>query len=202
MIETFKLTHHAYPCPYWSNATCIETDHLSPAPKRFFPLPLLGEHVARILQIRGDCGWNMLQGSTPSSSSSPSPSGRSYWDFTESSMAEDDFYTSDYIPSQGGTRTEGPILNGRRHPLCGGQYFEGCDLGPYAVTDIGDGSCQQHLNTEGCHYDGGESLWSSASSFRRFVLSDLSKPHVFQTSFVDDDRLCFPRGTNGVRSIA
>ena len=52
----------------------------------------------------------------------------------------------------------GPIQNGQRHPLCGGEYLDNCDLGPYLPSDVGDGSCQQYLNTEGCHYDGGKCL--------------------------------------------
>lgn len=50
---------------------------------------------------------------------------------------------------------DGPIRDGQRHPLCGGEYLDACELGPYSAIDVGDGSCQQHLNTDGCHYDGG-----------------------------------------------
>ncbi|CAM9906296.1 unnamed protein product, partial [Scytosiphon promiscuus] len=104
-----------------------------------------------VLQIRGSCGWNTTKESTSSSSAI------SYWDYTESSAAELQGYDSSYFSGLvGEIRSEGPIEDGRRHPLCGGAYLDDCDLGPFRSTDIGDGSCQQHLNTEGCSYDGGE----------------------------------------------
>lgn len=34
-------------------------------------------------------------------------------------------------------------------------YLDSCELGPYRATDVGDGSCQMHLNTKDCYYDGG-----------------------------------------------
>lgn len=42
-----------------------------------------------------------------------------------------------------------------------GGYLDFCDLGPYRPSDVEGGSCQQHLNTEGCHYDEGEFLGSA-----------------------------------------
>lgn len=111
-----------------------------------------------IPQIRGDCGWDMSKG--PESSSASSSSAHTYWDYTTGSAG-------DHVSSAGSdndgapgrdAENDGPIRNGKRHPLCGGEYLDKCDLGPYLPSDVGDGSCQLHLNTEGCHYDGGKFL--------------------------------------------
>lgn len=113
-------------------------------------------------QIRGDCGRDSSNGtasSSPSSSSSVS-SAHTYWDYTVGS-AEDQGSSRGYyggVPGRTNSDSNGPIRNGRRHPVCGGEYLDDCDLGPYLSVDVGDGSCQQHLNTEGCHYDGGKLL--------------------------------------------
>lgn len=108
-------------------------------------------------QIRGDCGWNMSNGSASvSSSSSSGPYAHTYWDYTPGSAGDEDF-SGVYTGAPGrNAENDGPIRNGRRHPLCGGEYLDRCDLGPYLSSDVGDGSCEQHLNTEECHYDGGK----------------------------------------------
>lgn len=69
-----------------------------------------------------------------------------------------------------GSLYDGPIRDGQRHPLCGGEYLDACELGPYSAIDVGDGSCQQHLNTEGCHYDGGAWRFVSKLVFQEYFL--------------------------------
>lgn len=126
-------------------------------------LLLLRAGLSRLPQIRGSCGWNLSKGSTYSPSSSFSAEG--------SAVKQEGHDTSYFSDSPGGTSSEGPMKDGRRHPLCGGEYLDGCDLGPYRSTDVGDGSCQQHLNTADCHYDGGE---FTRPRFRLFVATDIS----------------------------
>lgn len=111
-------------------------------------------------QIRGDCGWEASSGSVFSSSSSSVFSPNSYQDYTAGS-AGDQGSSAGYsggAPGRTNAENDGPIRNGQRHPLCGGEYLNECDLGPFLPSDVGDGSCQQHLNSEGCHYDGGKFL--------------------------------------------
>lgn len=69
--------------------------------------------------------------------------------------------TGSGVPEEGGVSDDAcgcPIGNGQRHPSCGGAYLDSCNLGPYSASDVGDGSCQEHLNTEACDYDGGETI--------------------------------------------
>ncbi|CAM9851915.1 unnamed protein product [Pylaiella littoralis] len=111
-----------------------------------------------VLQIRSDCSWNQTGGSTSfasDSSSTPASVAHSYSTYNVYSAVNQ----RDSTGISGATNANsfnGFIQNGQRHPLCGGEYLNNCDLGPYGVGDVGDGSCQQHLNTEGCHYDGGK----------------------------------------------
>lgn len=122
-------------------------------------------------QIRSDCGWNLNTGESsnkfgespennrprdPAWTNSPSSSGNSYWDYTSDAGVEPGYSRNYYSGGTSAVNAAGPIENGWRHALCGGEYLDNCDLGPYSPSDVGDGSCQQHLNTEGCHYDGGE----------------------------------------------
>lgn len=112
------------------------------------------------VQIRSDCSWNQTGGSTSfasDSSSTPASVAHSYSTYNVYSAVNQ----RDSTGISGATNANsfnGFIQNGQRHPLCGGEYLNNCDLGPYGVGDVGDGSCQQHLNTEGCHYDGGKLL--------------------------------------------
>ncbi|CAM9296728.1 unnamed protein product [Ectocarpus sp. 12 AP-2014] len=131
-----------------------------------------------VLQIRSDCGWNLNTGESSNKfdespennqprdrawTNSPSSSGNSYWDYTSDAGVESGYSRNYYSGGTSALKAAGPIENGRRHALCGGEYLDNCDLGPYRPSDVGDGSCQQHLNTEGCHYDGGECSCCSAS---------------------------------------
>ncbi|CAM9341489.1 unnamed protein product, partial [Ectocarpus fasciculatus] len=123
-----------------------------------------------VLQIRSDCGWNLNTGESsykfdeslennpsgdPAWTYSLSSSTYSYGDFTTDAGVEPGYSRNYYSGGTSAANVAGPIENGRRHALCGGEYLDNCDLGPYSPSDVGDGSCQQHLNTEGCHYDGG-----------------------------------------------
>lgn len=105
--------------------------------------------IVSLPQIRGECGWDTTNGSAffSSSTSSSDSFAFTYWDYSGA-------------PGRTNADNDGLIRNGQRHPLCGGEYLNECDLGPYLSSDVGDGSCEQHLNTEGCHYDGGKFVHS------------------------------------------
>lgn len=134
-------------------------------------LPTIHRDPLFVPQIRSDCGWNLNTGERsnkfdespennhprePAWTYSPSSSANSYWDYTTDAGVDPGYSRNYYSGGRSAANTAGPIENGRRHALCGGEYLDNCDLGPYSPNDVGDGSCQQHLNTEGCHYDGGE----------------------------------------------
>lgn len=144
-------------------------------PTSFWVLPTLYLRIYLCgpvcVQIRSNCGWNISTGSMS---------------FASDSTATHTSYDVYSAVRQGGspgpsgaTNANRLIRNGQRHPLCGGEYLDDCDLGPYGVGDVGDGSCQQHLNTEGCHYDGGKFLVSSShiiaiQSVAKFKVNSIS----------------------------
>lgn len=108
-------------------------------------------------------GVSSSRDSSTTSTVDVNPGGSDGYSLATSTKISDE-YSSSATATGGATDEESPvddssyddpIRDGQRHPLCGGEYLDACELGPYSSVDVGDGSCQQHLNTEGCHYDGG-----------------------------------------------
>lgn len=112
------------------------------------------------IQILGDCGWDI---SACGGSSFKEDSGSGMRRAVNESNATLEGYSSQALTagnmadnaSEVVSVMDGPIFDGQRHPYCGGIRLDLCNFGAYTADDVGDGSCQQQLNTEECYYDGG-----------------------------------------------